>query len=96
MSDCVGELSRNLSPIADNRFDCPIDPHHESCNNTVVAGEGASSGETGVEQELGARQGQGGTRQGVRQRLSMARDMGEGEPWLLLAMFGRTSITLYC
>ena len=30
-----------------------------------------------------------------RQRLSMARDMGEGEPWLLLAMFGHTSITLY-
>ena len=25
----------------------------------------------------------------------MARDMGEGEPWLLLAMFGHTSITLY-
>ena len=24
------------------------------------------------------------------------RDMGEGEPWLLLAMFGHTSITLYC
>ena len=23
-------------------------------------------------------------------------DMGEGEPWLLLAMFGHTSITLYC
>jgi hypothetical protein len=23
------------------------------------------------------------------------RDMGEGEPWLLLAMFGHTSITLY-
>ena len=22
--------------------------------------------------------------------------MGEGEPWLLLAMFGHTSITLYC
>ena len=24
------------------------------------------------------------------------RDMGEGEPWLILAMFGHTSITLYC
>jgi hypothetical protein len=23
------------------------------------------------------------------------RDMGEGEPWLLIAMFGHTSITLY-
>ena len=34
MSDCVGKQSRNPSPIADNRFDCPIDPYHESCNNT--------------------------------------------------------------
>ena len=61
----------------------------------TMEGEGASSGETGMEQELGARQGQGGARQGVQQRLSMAGDMGEGEPWLLLAMFGHTSITLY-
>ena len=33
MSDCVGELSLNPSPIADNRLDCPIDPYHELCNN---------------------------------------------------------------
>ena len=60
----------------------------------TMEGEGTSSGETGVEQELGARQGQGGARQGVRQRLSMARDMGEGEPWLPLAMFARCLVTL--
>ena len=28
--------------------------------------------------------------QGVRQRLNKASDMGEGEPWMLLAMFGHT------
>ena len=50
----------------------------------------------GWEWGSGARQGQGGQRQGVRQRLNKASDMGEGEPWLLLAMFGHTSITLYC
>ena len=62
----------------------------------AVEGKGTSSGETGVGWWRGARQGQGGQRQGVRQRLSKASDMGEGEPWLLLAMFGHTSITLYC
>ena len=31
----------------------------------TVEDKGTSSGETGVEQELGARQGQGGARQGV-------------------------------
>ena len=62
----------------------------------VVEGKGTSSGETGVGCVWGARQGHGGQRQGVRQRLNKARDMGEGEPWLLLAMFGHTSITLYC
>ena len=34
MSDCVGKQSRNPSPIADNRNDCPIDSYNESCNNT--------------------------------------------------------------
>ena len=34
MSDCVGELSRNPSPLTDNRYDCPIDPYNEACNNT--------------------------------------------------------------
>ena len=48
-----------------------------------VEGEGASSSEKGVEQGHGARQ-------GVRQRLRRASDMGEGEPWMLLAMFGHT------
>ena len=62
----------------------------------AVEGKGTSSGETGVGWWRGARQGQGGQRQGVRQRLNKASDMGEGEPWLLLAMFGHTSITLYC
>ena len=61
----------------------------------TMEGEVTSSGETGMGQELGARQGQDGSRQGVRQRLNRARDMGEGEPWLLLAMFGHTPITLY-
>ena len=32
----------------------------------------------------------------ARQRLNMARDIREEEPWLPLAMFGHTSITLYC
>ena len=36
-----------------------------------------------------------GERQGVRERLIKAGGVGEGEPWLLLAMFGHTSITLY-
>jgi hypothetical protein len=59
----------------------------------TVEGEGASSSEAGVEQGLGARG--GGARQGVRSRLSKAGDLGEGEHWLPLAMFGHTSITLY-
>ena len=49
----------------------------------AVEGEGASSSEKGLEQGHGARQ-------GVRQRLRRASDMGEGEPWMLLAMFGHT------
>ena len=50
----------------------------------TVEGEGASSSESEVEQGLGIRG--GGARQGVRSRLSKAGDLGEGEPWLLLAM----------
>ena len=48
----------------------------------AMAGDGANSGE-GMVQGLGARQGlsQGGVKAG---------GMGEGEPWLLLAMFGHT------
>ena len=53
----------------------------------AVEGEGASSSETGMDEGHGERQ-------GVWQRLRMASDMGEGEPWLLLAMFGHTSIIL--
>ena len=68
----------------------------EEVDQGTVESKGASSGETEVEWGRGARQGHGGQRQGVCQRLNKARDMGEGEPWLLFAMFDHTSITLYC
>ena len=44
----------------------------------AVEDKGASSGEMGLEKRRGARQGQGRARQGVRQRLTTARDMREG------------------
>ena len=43
----------------------------------AVKGEGASSSEKGLEQGHGVRQ-------GVRQRLRRASDIGQGEPWMLL------------
>ena len=54
----------------------------------AVEGDGASNSEKWMEEGYGARQ-------GVRERLIKAGGVGEGEPWLLLAMFGHTSITLY-
>ena len=65
----------------------------EARGQGAVQGEGASRGESEVEQGLGIRG--GGARQGVRSRLSKAGGLREGEPWLLLVMFGLTSITLY-
>ena len=47
----------------------------------AVEGEGASNSETGVDEGHGERH-------GVSERLRTASGMGEGEPWLLLAMFG--------
>ena len=54
----------------------------------AVEGDGASSNEKWMEDGYGARQ-------GVRERLTKGGGVREGEPWLLLAMFGHTSITLY-
>ena len=56
----------------------------------AVEGEGASSSGKWMEEGYG-------TRQGVRERLikAAAGGVGEGEPQLLLGMFGHTSITLY-
>ena len=45
--------------------------------------DGANNSEEGMVQGLGARQ-------GVWQGVIKAGGMGEGEPWLLLAMFGHT------
>ena len=63
----------------------------EEQDQGAVEGKEASSGEMGLGKGRGVRHGQGGARQGVQQRLTMARDMGEGEPWLLLSMFNHTS-----
>ena len=43
------------------------------------------SGEGSKEEKLGEMRGE---RDGRRQRLSQARGLGIGEPWLLLALFG--------
>ena len=48
-----------------------------------MEGNGAGSNEEGVSEGYGASK-------GVRQGLVKASDLGEGEPWLLLAMFGHT------
>ena len=59
----------------------------EEGSKGAVEGEGASNSEMGMDEGHGKRR-------GVRQGLKKARDMGEGEPWSLLTMFGHTSIIL--
>ena len=59
----------------------------EERGQEAMEGDGASSNEEGMGQGIGAKQ-------GVRQRLNRAGGMGEGEPCLLLVMFGHTSIGL--